>query len=84
MSVRLQVLLDDAELRDIRRVARGRRMTVSEWVRGALRAARRAEPAPDTRRKIDALRVAAAHSFPAPDIDRMLEEIARGYGAGLP
>ena len=84
MSVRLQVVLDDAELREIQRVARGRRMTVSEWVRGALRAARRAEPAPDTRRKLDAIRAAVAHSFPAPDIDRMLEEIARGSGSGLP
>ena len=40
MSERLQVLLDASELEEIRSVARRHRMTVAEWVRQALRAAK--------------------------------------------
>jgi hypothetical protein len=52
---------------------------VSEWVRQALRSARRAEPGTDAGKKLDALRAAAHHGFPAGDIERMLAEIERGY-----
>jgi hypothetical protein len=80
MSIRLQVVMDAAELREIRKIARQRRMTVSEWVRSTLRDARRAEPAPDRGRKLDAIRTASRHAFPTTDIGEMLAEIARGRG----
>lgn len=79
MSVRLQVIMDDAELREIRRVARRSRMTVAEWVRQALRAARREQPSTDASRKLQAIHTATGHDFPAPDIDQMLAEITAGY-----
>jgi hypothetical protein len=79
MSKRLQVLLDERELAEIRQSARRQRMTTAEWVRQALRAARRAEPRIASRKKIDIVRAAARHAFPAPDIDQMLREIERGY-----
>jgi Ribbon-helix-helix protein, copG family len=79
MSKRLQVLLDDADLKEIRRLARARRMTVAEWVRQALRAARRREPATAAHRKIESIRWAAQHAFPTGDIEQMLSEIERGY-----
>ena len=79
MSKRLQVLLDEPELRDIQRAARAQRMTVAEWVRQALRAARRREPRTDTRKKVEAIRAAARHSFPTADIEQMLAEIESGY-----
>jgi hypothetical protein len=79
MSKRLQVLLDEPELRDIQRAARAQRMTVAEWVRQALRAARRGRPSRDPDRKLAAIRAAARHSFPTADIERMLEEIESGY-----
>ena len=78
MSIRLQVLLEPAELRDIQRAARRRRMTVSEWVRQALRSARRADPAADPSRKLAAIATASRHAFPTADIDQMLAEIERG------
>lgn len=84
MMKRLQVLLDDAELREIQRTARSQRVTVAEWVRQVLRAARRAVPRGDAARKLATVRAAARHSFPAPDIDRMLAEIERGYGGEAP
>jgi len=79
MSKRLQVILDDAEMKEIRTIARRRRMTVAEWVRGALRAAKAEEPATDPRRKLQTLRAATTHSFPTADIDEMLAQIERGY-----
>jgi predicted 2-oxoglutarate/Fe(II)-dependent dioxygenase YbiX len=79
MSKRLQVLLDDAELKEIQRIARAQRMTVAEWVRHALRTARRREPLGDVAKKIAAVREAAQHEYPTGDIGRMLSEIERGY-----
>jgi hypothetical protein len=54
-------------------------MTTAEWVRQALRTVRRAQPASDAGRKLDVVRQASRQAFPAPDIDRMLAEIERGY-----
>jgi len=82
MSKRLQVLLDAAEMRDLQRVARAERMTVAEWVRQTLRAARRGVPAGDGARKLAAIRAATRHEFPTADIDDMLGDIERGYTGG--
>jgi len=79
MTKRLQVLLEEAELRDLQRVARAHRMTVAEWVRQTLRAARRREPLGDGAKKLKAIRAAAHHAFPTADIDEMLGDIDRGY-----
>jgi transposase-like protein len=82
MSQRLQVLLEEHELAEIRDVARRHRMTVAEWVRQALRQARRDEPAGDPRRKLAMIREAARHTYPTADVERMLAEIERGYLGG--
>jgi hypothetical protein len=82
MTKRLQVLLDDREHRDLQRAARARRMTVAEWVRQAIRAARHREPLGDASRKLDAIRRASRQAFPTADIDTMLGDIERGYGKG--
>ena len=82
MAKRLQVILQDAEYREIQRVARARRMSIAEWVRQALASARRYEPLGDTGKKLDTVREAARQEFPAPDIEQMLAEIERGYTGG--
>jgi hypothetical protein len=79
MSIRLQVLLDEAEMRRIKRAAEARRMTVAEWVRQALRLAERREPLGDTEKKIEVVRAATRHSFPTADLDQMIREIEQGY-----
>jgi len=79
MSKRLQVILDDGEFEEIRRVARRRHMTVSEWVRQSLRASRRDEPSRDAGRKLAVVREAAEHGYPTADIGVMLDEIEAGY-----
>jgi len=76
---RLQVVLDARELGEIQRYARQQRMTTAEWVRQALRAARKAAPGLDARKKMAAIRAATHHAFPAPNVDQMLREIERGY-----
>lgn len=79
MSKRLQVVLDDAELAEIRRAARQQRLTTAEWVRQALRTARRSAPSGDVKKKLEVVRLAARHAFPTADVDQMLAEIERGY-----
>ncbi|MCC6764557.1 MAG: antitoxin [Deltaproteobacteria bacterium] len=80
MSKRLQVIVDDSELLEIQRAARRERLTTAEWVRRALRAARRAAPRTDAKKKLAVVRAAAGYDFPTGDIDSMLEEIERGDG----
>lgn len=79
MSKRLQVLLDDKEMHAIQHTAKRQHMTVSEWVRQALRVAHRRVPVADTQKKLDVIRTAARHDFPTGDIDQILYEIDRGY-----
>ena len=82
----MQVLIEDKELAEMRRIARTGGLTLAEWVRQALRAAMRGGTRTSADRKVAAIRAAARHRFPAPDIDQMLAEIERGYafpaGAG--
>jgi len=79
MSKRLQVLLPDQEMLEIRRLAKRERLTVGEWVRRALREARTSQPAIEPEVKLKAVRRAVAYSFPTADLGQMLEEIERGY-----
>ncbi len=80
MSIRLQVVMEDAELDSIRAVAREQGMTVSQWVRETLRQARRKVSGGDAERKLAAVRAADRHAYPTADIDQMVAEIERGYG----
>ncbi|MDQ2916279.1 MAG: antitoxin [Pseudomonadota bacterium] len=79
MSKRLQVILQDKELAEIQQSARRQQMTTAEWVRQALRAARRGKSGAAASKKLAVVRAAARHAFPSPDIGRMLDEIERGY-----
>ena len=54
-------------------------MTVAEWVRQALRVARRREPVGDLDRKLGVVRAASRYAFPTADVPGMLDEIERGY-----
>ena len=84
MSKRLQVILDNKEMRDIQRTAKRQQMTVAEWVRQALRAARREVPLTDANKKRGVIRSAVRHAFPTGDVDQMLQEIEQGYRVKMP
>lgn len=79
MSTRLQVLLTERELREIRRAARQEGLTMSEWVRRALREARTESTTGDPARKLAVIRTSAGHDFPTADVEQMLAEIESGY-----
>ena len=81
MTKRLQVLLDDAELRTIQRLARQDKVTTAEWVRRRLREGAAASSRPDTASRLAAIHAAYRREAgaPSPDIDQMLDEIERGY-----
>lgn len=79
MSKRLQVLLSESEMDEIRRLARRERLSIGEWVRRTLREARSRRPVHEPQWKLKAVRAAAEYSFPTAEIDQMLDEIERGY-----
>lgn len=74
--------MEEDELREIRRIARRNRTTVAEWVRQALRSARRQVSPSDRGKKLEAVRTAVRHTFPTGEISAMLAEIERGYQGG--
>lgn len=77
MSRRIQVLLDEQDYREIQGIAGRQRVTLSDWVRQALRKA-----IVDHQRTADAkLRAivdASRHRFPTAGVDVMLREIQDG------
>ncbi len=75
MSKRLQVLIVEDEYLEFQEAARRRRMTVSEWVRRALRKAMDDQPG-TAEAKLRAIVDASRHSFPTADIETMLGETA--------
>ena len=92
MAKRLEILLNDVEYAVIEEAAERQQMSVSEWVRQALRDTRQAEltgakPKRDAQRndperiarKLQALERASKLNYPTADIDQMLQEIKDGY-----
>jgi hypothetical protein len=79
VSKRLRVFLPEAELRRFQDLARARGVSLADWVRSCLRRVADEESLGDVDRKLDAIRTAVRHDFPAPDVDPMLAEIERGY-----
>jgi hypothetical protein len=82
MTKRLQVLIDDEELRAIQRLARDDRVTTAEWVRQRLREAQEQRARPDIERKLAVIRAAARFRAPAPNVEQMNAEIEQGYLEG--
>ena len=81
MSKRLQIVVDDEEVRRFEQCAKAEGLTLSSWARQELRAAEREVSVEDPDRKLAAIRAAYQYAFPAPDIAIMLDEIEQGYVA---
>lgn len=79
VSKRLQVVVDETELERFQGAAEKVGMTLAEWVRQVLRRAERDSSPGDVEKKLAAVRAATRNSFPAPDIEEMLDQIERGY-----
>ena len=79
MTKRLQVPIEEPEWKEIQRTARAHQMTVAEWVRQALRSARRTSSSTAIDKKLAAIRRAARCAHPTADLDEMNAQIERGY-----
>jgi hypothetical protein len=84
VAKRLQVILQDPDYREIQRMARSRNLSIAEWVRQALEAARRHEPLGGIGKKLEAIRAASRHEYPVSDIHDMLAQIEKGYLGNQP
>ena len=71
--------MEEEEIEDLRTHAREKELTLSEYVRQTLREASRHRAQGSVDRKIASIRAAMRHSFPAPNIETMLDEIESGY-----
>ena len=83
MTKRLQILLNDKEMRAIQDSAERQQVTVREWVRQTLRNACPQAPLTDTKKKLDVVSVASRCDFPTGDIAQILREIDQGYQANI-
>jgi len=85
MSKRLQVVVGDDELERYSRTADAVGLTMSEWVRQALRKAERETSSGDVEAKLAAIRKAVSYGTgdQEVDIDTMLAETEAGYLADI-
>lgn len=79
MSARLQVVLSDEEDASVRAAAAREGITVSQWVRRALREGERRATVGSVDTRLSLIRAASELEFPTADIEDMLAEIERGY-----
>jgi len=79
MTKRLQVLFDEVEYAALQAAAASRGMTVAEWVRQALAAARREASTADVDRKLAAIRGAVRYTASTGAVERLIAETERGY-----
>jgi hypothetical protein len=78
-QARLQVLMDPEEYSELEKAARGRGMSVGEWVRQALRSSLHEQSLKSPEDRLGRVRLMAAEAdFPTGDIDQMNDEIRRG------
>ncbi len=80
MSQSVEILFDEAELTEIRKIADHRHLPVAEWVRRTLRLVLPRKPGV-LERRLEAVRTAARYNFPTSDVEQMLAEIERGYNS---
>ncbi|TVQ21351.1 MAG: ribbon-helix-helix protein, CopG family [Spirochaetaceae bacterium] len=83
MSIRLQVLLDSEELAEVREHAEKEHMTVSAWVRRAIRHEISERPAARVHEKLAAISRAQQYRYPSGDFGNMAAEIEHDYSAGI-
>ena len=78
MSKRLQVVVGDEELEQLRKAAARKGLTLSEWTRQVLHRARETQTGPTRDGKLAALDRALACGHPTGDVTAMLTEIETG------
>ncbi len=82
MSTRLQVIFDEEELEELKERARKEKITVSDWVRRAVRNEMRSRPGEAARKKLDIIRAYSRYDYPSGDYELIAAEIESGYRTG--
>jgi hypothetical protein len=80
MSKRLQIVMQDKEIEELRRCARRQGLTLGEWARRALAQARKTESGPTAEQKLEAMERALRCGHPTGDISEILASIESGRG----
>lgn len=83
MSIRLQVILDDEEMQELKGRAEQDQVTVSAWVRRAIKHEMRERPGKRASEKLDIIRASASYEFPTGDYEKMAAEVESGYHVGV-
>ena len=78
MSKRLQIVMPDEEIEELRRSAEREGMSLSEWARIALRRAQRSQQGPTAEDKLTAVERALECGHPTGDIQEILASIEKG------
>jgi len=78
MSKRLQIVMPDEEIEELRRSAEREGMSLSEWARHALRRAQRSQQGPSADDKLKAVERALECGHPTGDIQDILASIESG------
>ena len=84
MTKRLQILVSEAELEQLRISARADNVSMGEWIRKAMHRSFSEPEARTVEAKLLAIREAMKFNAPTADIDQMNREIEQGYLSGLP
>ena len=79
MSIRLQVLLDEDELKEVKKLAVQENLTVSAWVRRAIQHEKKERPGTAARKKLQVIQNFSKYDFPTGDYKDMAAEIDSGY-----
>lgn len=78
MSKRLQIVMPEEEIEELRRAAERAGMSLSEWARVALRQAKRRQQGPTAAEKLEAMERALECGHPTGDIHEILASIEMG------
>jgi hypothetical protein len=78
MSKRLQIVMPDEEIEEMRRTAEQAGMSLSEWARLALRRAQRSQRGPTAEDKLKAVERALECGHPTGAIQEVLADIEKG------
>lgn len=84
MRKRLEILLTDQEMADIRVLASRNGISDKEWARQTLHLSCSEVSMIDGETKLNVIDRAAKYNFPTTDIDQMLSEIDQSYLSDLP
>lgn len=84
MSIRLQVILNDEEMHELKERAEQDQLTVSAWVRRAIQHEMRERPGKRASEKLATIRKSASYEFPTGDYEEIASQIEAGYHSSLP